>query len=352
MNAGLVRAMEQDLAARTQREQLYVPDRRLFWRLAPGVQMEVENAVLEMRGAPLRWAIRTNALGFRGADASGAAAGLRILSLGDSCTFGFRVAEDDTYPARLARICAERSGDSTVSVLNAGVPGYTSHQGRVLFASLVDVYRPDVVTIAFGANDRETDVLSDAQRAAWLDTFSGRLAFASSHLAVYRVIASLLRPTESTPSAPRRRRVEVEEFRANIAAMIDTARRASAHVVLIDLEYVDPIYSGVLRELAAREDLPLLDGRTSLDDAYERIVRGEAYADEVAAWRRFYTENVVAVRPVYFDRAFYERHYATERAQQQFITLMADPVHPNGLGHRVLAEALAPLVCPPSRGRR
>jgi len=28
------------------------------------------------------------------------------------------------------------------------------------------------------------------------------------------------------------------------------------------------------------------------------------------------------------------------------MTLMADPIHPNALGHRVLADALVPLVCP------
>jgi len=29
--------------------------------------------------------------------------------------------------------------------------------------------------------------------------------------------------------------------------------------------------------------------------------------------------------------------------------LMADPIHPNAIGHHVLADALAPLVCPATR---
>jgi hypothetical protein len=52
------------------------------------------------------------------------------------------------------------------------------------------------------------------------------------------------------------------------------------------------------------------------------------------------------VRPVYFDQSFYAEHYASERAEQQFITLMADPIHPNAIGHHALADALVPLVCP------
>ena len=51
----------------------------------------------------------------------------------------------------------------------------------------------------------------------------------------------------------------------------------------------------------------------------------------------------------YFDPDFYQRHYATDRQMQQFITLMADPIHPNAIGHHVLADALAPLVCPATR---
>ena len=92
--------------------------------------------------------------------------------------------------------------------------------------------------------------------------------------------------------------------------------------------------------------MPLLDGRTTLEDGFDRVVTAGAYHDEVQPWLDFYREHVVAVRPVYFDPEFYHRHYATDRQMQEFITLMADPIHPNAIGHHVLADALAPLVCP------
>ena len=345
-NAALVRQMEQDLTVVAQRRALYVPDRRLFWRLAPGVDLQVENEVLETRGAPVTWTIRTNDLGFRGPSPAGGS-GLRVLSLGDSCTFGFRVAEDATYAARLRAICRSRGGGDA-TVLNAGVPGYTSHQGKALLASLLDTFRPDVVTIAFGANDRETDRLSDPERSAWLDGAVGRLTWESQRSGVFRLLSALLVRPDTAGAAQQRRRVDVDAFRANVDEMIARIHAASARVVLLDLVYVGPIYHEALSELASRWKVPLVDGRATLDAAWEQIERGAAYREETEDWRRFWVANVVSVRPVYFDRTFYQQHYGTERDEQQFITLMADPIHPNAIGHHVLADALAPLVCPAS----
>ena len=76
----------------------------------------------------------------------------------------------------------------------------------------------------------------------------------------------------------------------------------------------------------ARVQPPDLTATGSLD----RIVRDGAYREEAQAWLDFY-----------------QRHYATDRQMQQFITLMADPI--DAIGHHVLADALAPLVCPATR---
>jgi lysophospholipase L1-like esterase len=350
MNGELVRQMEAEIPAIARRQELYVPDRRLFWRLASDVNLQVENQLFETRGAPVVWTIRTNDIGFRGPRIPDDVSGLRILTLGDSCTFGFRVAEEAAYPARLRDACTSR--DRQAVVLNAGVPGYTSHQGRLLLESLVDTYHPNVVTIAFGTNDRESDPLSDAERSAWLDTFIGRLTYESARSGVYRALSALLVRPPSPAAAARRVRVDVAAFRENVNAMIARARHASARVVLIDLVFVGPIYLETLQSLAAQWNVPLMDGRAILDSAYAAIESGTAYQNEAKAWRRFYVENILSIRPVYFDRTFYERKYATEREQQQFITMMADPIHPSAIGHHAVSDALAPVVCPPEHDQR
>src|SRR6056300_1710410 len=53
---------------------------------------------------------------------------LRIMTLGCSTTFGWGVADSETYPARLQHYLTE-AGYGNVEVVNAGQPGYTSFQG-------------------------------------------------------------------------------------------------------------------------------------------------------------------------------------------------------------------------------
>src|SRR5215470_7272233 len=72
--------------------------------------------------------LRTNSLGLRGPEvpADGAR---RILAVGDSCTWGWQVEEQESYPAVLQQLLDERYGPGAYHVINGGVPGYTSYQG-------------------------------------------------------------------------------------------------------------------------------------------------------------------------------------------------------------------------------
>lgn len=78
---------------------------------------------------------------------------LRIVALGDSCTFG---AGDGvhTYPALLARRLAARAGDpDAVEVVNAGISGLDTAQVTRRLESRVARLRPDVALIYVGWND-------------------------------------------------------------------------------------------------------------------------------------------------------------------------------------------------------
>ena len=84
----------------------------------------------------------------------------RIMALGCSTTFGWGVADEESYPARLdARI--RESGASGVQVINGGQPGYTSFQGSWLWDGVLKDYQPDVVLIGY--------VVQDARKAAYSD---------------------------------------------------------------------------------------------------------------------------------------------------------------------------------------
>src|SRR5437016_5690144 len=76
------RGMESDLNLDEQRQRLYVEDRELFWRLAPGVAMQVENKAVEPRSNPVLWTIHTNDRGFRGPDLPPDRPGIRVVAIG------------------------------------------------------------------------------------------------------------------------------------------------------------------------------------------------------------------------------------------------------------------------------
>jgi hypothetical protein len=94
----------------------------------------------------------TNSLGLRDAEVrdDGAA---RILAMGDSCTWGWAVPQDASYPAVLERLLGERFGAGRYRVINAGTPGYTSLQGVLYLRQRGLPLRPAIVVLGYGFND-------------------------------------------------------------------------------------------------------------------------------------------------------------------------------------------------------
>jgi lysophospholipase L1-like esterase len=101
-----------------------------------------------------------NSDGFRSAEFTPKPPGVyRILSLGDSCTFGYIAREEmigyvlQPYPLKLQRFIERRVGEGKVEVLNAAVPGYNSYQGVMLLRTKLRGLDPDLITVRFGWND-------------------------------------------------------------------------------------------------------------------------------------------------------------------------------------------------------
>ena len=96
----------------------------------------------------------TNSLGLRGPEvARTPAPGTgRVLVIGDSVAFGFRLEEGETFPVLLEQELEQRDGGSW-EVLNAGVEGYnTVNQLAYLRSSLLEL-RPKTVVLVFNLND-------------------------------------------------------------------------------------------------------------------------------------------------------------------------------------------------------
>ncbi|HXY39310.1 MAG TPA: GDSL-type esterase/lipase family protein [Vicinamibacteria bacterium] len=73
-----------------------------------------------------------------------------VAFLGDSLTSGWRLREEQAYPALVARALA--AGGRPVRVLNAGRSGDTVAQGLARLPQILE-RRPDVLVVALGVND-------------------------------------------------------------------------------------------------------------------------------------------------------------------------------------------------------
>ena len=74
-----------------------------------------------------------------------------ILVFGDSLSAGYGIAQESAWPALLARRLQEKRLD--YSVVNASISGETTSGGRTRLAPALTKFSPQIVIIALGAND-------------------------------------------------------------------------------------------------------------------------------------------------------------------------------------------------------
>lgn len=115
----------------------------LGYRLRPGIDAEA-------RGVH----VVTNSLGLRGPEVprTPASGTERVLVMGDSVAFGFRLEQGETFPVLLEQELEQRDGGSW-EVLNGGVEGYnTVNELAYLRSSLLDL-QPKTIVVVFNLND-------------------------------------------------------------------------------------------------------------------------------------------------------------------------------------------------------
>lgn len=133
--------------------EIYEPDAKLFWRLKPN-----QDCFTKVDRKP----VHINSQGTRGPEFAPAkpAGTFRILSLGDSRTFGWGLAQDETYSSRLAhllgefrrthlalRTAANSAAVDRLEVINAGVNAWSFSQMATYFRETGLRYQPDVVVL-------------------------------------------------------------------------------------------------------------------------------------------------------------------------------------------------------------
>lgn len=124
---------------------LIQPHEDLFWVMRPNAVVNEPNGEV----------VRINAQGFRGPDLERKRPNdYRILSLGESSTFGAGVGNDATYSALLENNLNQQIAEpKNVQVLNCGVSAYSSYQGIKFFELYGQDLQPDMVMLYFEIND-------------------------------------------------------------------------------------------------------------------------------------------------------------------------------------------------------
>jgi lysophospholipase L1-like esterase len=121
--------------------EIYEPDPELYWKLKPS-----QNCFTKVDHKP----VHINSQGTRGPEfeASKLANTVRIISLGDSRTFGWGLTESESYSGLLQKLLQERFGaNKKVEVINAGVNAWSFAQMNVYFRTRALRYEPDFVIV-------------------------------------------------------------------------------------------------------------------------------------------------------------------------------------------------------------
>lgn len=137
-------------------QQIHQPDDELFFCLR-------RNARVVWQGVE----IHTNELGLRCQPIEPKRTDeYRILSLGESTTFGARVEQDQSYSAQLEVLLQKSDRSHTYRVINAGVSAYSSFQSLRYFEIRGLKLRPDLVLFYHEANDYLPSSVREEGRAA------------------------------------------------------------------------------------------------------------------------------------------------------------------------------------------
>ncbi len=211
-----------------------------------------------------------------------------IFMFGDSTTA--------TRVGSIKKVYSERVNESlqsigsSLSVYNAGIGGNTTRQALQRMERDVLHYKPRVIVMQFGINDAAVDVWKNPPA------------------------------TES--------RVPVTEYISNLRSMIASAQKQKAKVILMT---TNPLrWTAKLKDMYGKPPY-----NAAAEDGFDTPILA-AYNDALRALANELKLPLVDVRAAYSE--FAQKHDTTIEG------MLLDGMHPNDLGHQLVAELLAPEI--------
>jgi len=370
-------------------------DSVLFWRQRPNLNVIFQKVT-----------VKTNSLGLRNKKVAPrkAANVYRIVCLGASPTFGWGVNSHDTYPYKLRRLLAEKHGQQRqIEVINAGEIGYTSYQGLLFLKKEILNLSPDLITISYVLNDVDkyrfyrSDGRSDKElspKNKILVTLENLLDKSNFFRRLKRIIvynkgmAVKYFGEINDGIYSEARRVSPEDYKMNLEAIIETAVQNNVKIVLVKMPVNLSFPDEIAESLKAKADGHIISALSyarvnEYDEAIRELkeaVEFNPYSSKAFYYLGIYSERKKKIKQAkgYFQRAkeaelfqcgrlgkFYNetmeevshekniplvdivstfKVFNRENGKYLFLDQIHDSIHPNALGHEIIARAIYVLT--------
>ena len=270
--------------------------------------------------------------------------GLRIVILGDSVTFGYRVpvaphrdrpqefdAAEKPYPRLLEESLRAKFPGRDLDVLPLACPGYTSWQGLAWLKRDIAALRPDVVIACFGWNDVRSAGLPDRRTMPDSSSrvFIRRLIGNSQLLVGLAATAEKRQPIPLHPPPPEPRSSEAEY----IAHFLEMAAACTKHHA----------WFGILLPVYRDPNTPGIDplGAPDSDPASAQRPGNPSEGIRMTLYRKQLREAATAN-----GIPFLEIPELTEQSWPENRALFGERIHPNAAGHQLIAERMLDFTAP------
>jgi lysophospholipase L1-like esterase len=241
----------------------------------------------------------------------------RVMCYGDSLTDG---PPRGGWPSWLSRLLGEQgpAAGRRFEVLNAGVAGYSSHQGVLRFEQEVDRFQPDLVLVSFGWNDA-AEAIGQPDKTFRIPPWP--MVVCQRALVRYRAYLVLMyytqkwraEPPEASPG-PVSPRVSVMDYLANMDRFrTEAARRGIAIAFLTRPHKLPPDelsrnstwrgsvprYNAALRAWGRANDVPVLDAQHYFEQLPSELFSDECHFTPQGYERmaRLVRDELVAEKP-------------------------------------------------------
>ncbi len=328
--------------------------------------------------------LKTNNYGFRGEwIIQEKSAKKRVFCSGDSTTWGFDIPFENIY----AQLLNKELGDD-VEVISSGVWGYSVAQCRQQIEHKLLEFKPDLITVASNYNDRRFRYFQDLDENEqsfrrlhiWYKFYELMYKSRLLQISIQEINAiKNNRKVKRPPIDQLKCRVPLQEYEKNLQEICDLSESKGFKLIFIGM-YDNPETFKLIKQYKnadniedkvkilkkaikapltgltgfAQRNLVQLAKKEGIKDididhlehhyTFFKTVHGGFILDEDAPYREVMKKVAKANKVQYLD--FYQYAMSIDKIKQQEkqIFIKSDPCHLNQDGHKLLAEALAPII--------